>query len=325
MAAEISLLLEPLSPSGPISDSVSERLEAVERAAEKEDYALARDLAVELSREGIHDVRPISYWLFQEFREEGFEGIAKILEVLENVLGPSLPALGPERRKDEYITRRLVWLFDKISSAVEYHEKYATAQWDSFKRTLVPDMLARIAAVGERVTGLLTARSEAMRALSQLLSRTRSYRLESPKPPEAAPHASTPAGGPASSPSVHAAAPPSASVPAIPTPSPEKEGCSRVELLVAYPFVELCRRLKAFESLVEKHELRKAAVVADDIAHAVEHFDPLANFPELFARHAALLCKHAARLSEFEAERQSPTWLALARYARVDLDSFVEG
>lgn len=323
MADEISLLLAPLAPSGPIPDSIIERLESVERAAEKEDYALARDLAVELSREGIHDVRPISYWLFQEFREQGFEGIAKILEVLENILGPSLPALGPARRKDEYITRRLVWLFDKISSAIEYHEKYATAQWDSFKRTLVPEMLSRVATVGERVTALLMARSEAMRALSQLLSRTRSYRLESPKA-EPVSEPSAPAAGSLSSSTAHAT-PASASVLPIPTPTPEKEGLSRVELLVAYPFVELCRRLKAFESLVEKHELRKAAVVAEDIAHAVEHFDPLANFPELFARHAALLCKHAARLSEFESERQSPTWLALARYARVDLDSFVEG
>ncbi|HET9932100.1 MAG TPA: type VI secretion system protein IglI family protein [Polyangiaceae bacterium] len=322
MGADFSLLLAPFAPSGAVSDAVVERLEAVERAAEKEDYALARDLAAELGRDGIHDIRPISYWLFQEFREEGFEGIAKSLEALENVLGPSLAALGPERRKEEYVTRRLVWLFDKISAAVEYHEKYATAQWDSLKRTLVPETLARIAAAGERVTVLLAAQAEAMRALSQLLSRARSYRLEAPKPPEPTAESKSASVVPASpaDPTTTAAA-----VPAIPTPFPAKEGLSRVELLVAYPFVELCRRLKAFESLVEKHELRKAAVVAEDIAYAVEHFDPLANFPELFARHAALLCKHAARLSEFDAERQSATWLALARYARVDLDAFVEG
>ncbi|MFZ5893382.1 MAG: type VI secretion system protein IglI family protein [Myxococcota bacterium] len=316
MAADLAPLREPLTAvPGAYADSIVERLEAVERAAEKEDYSLAAQLSAELSRDGVHDIRPISYWLFQTFRDDGFDGIAKSLEVLENLLGASLPALGPERRKDEYVARRLVWLFDKITTAIEYHEKYATAQWDSMRRSLDAPTLARIAAAGERLGPALASRSDASRALSQLLGRARSYRIELPKGAEPAPES------PSSASTSHA----SASLPPQPsTTTPDRVGLMRMELAVAPPFVVLCQRLKAFESLIERQDLRKAAVVAADIAETLEHFDPLAHFPELFARHAALLCKFAARLSEFEAERQSPTWLALVRHARVDLDGFVE-
>jgi hypothetical protein len=313
VSADLRALLEPLTTSAaPYADDVVERLEAVERAAEKEDYALAAQLSAELSRDGVHDIRPISYWLFQAFRDDGFDGIATGLEVLENLLGQSSAALGPERRKDEYVARRLVWLFDKMSAAIEYHEKYATAQWDSIRRTLTSATLGRIAAAGERLGPALATHSDASRALSQLLGRARSYRLEEPKEADPAPEApNTSAPGNAS---LH----PSADLAA------ERSGVVRMELSVAPPFVTLCRRLQAFEALVERQDLRKAAVVAADIAETLEHFDPLAHFPELFARHAALLCKVAARLSDFDAERQSPTWLALVRHARVDLDGFVE-
>jgi hypothetical protein len=236
--------------------------------------------------------------------------LASALEVLENLLGESLPALGPTRRKDEFIQRRLVWLFDKIAAAIEYHEKYSTPEWETLRQGLTEATATRIVVSAERLSVGLQARGGAARALSQLLGRVRSYRLEAPTE-----HATA-------VPSVVSCAPPAAAVQPAPL---VREGLVRMEVLAAQPFVALCRRLKAFEQLIARQDLRRAAILAEQIAQAIEHFDPLSNFPDLFARHAALLSKHAVRLDELQQDRQSPSWQAMARHARVDLDGFVEG
>jgi hypothetical protein len=310
MTLDLTALTQPLALARASDlESADERLEAIDRFAEKEDFAAAASAVAELCAEGVYDIRCLPYWLYQAFRERGFVGTLEGLSLLETLLGPSLARLGPERRKDEYINRRVAWLFEKIGAAIAYHDKYQTAEWQSLKASRSSDVVERTIASGERLAGLLGGKGDASRALAQLLSQLRAQaELVAPAEPVAAAIAGAPS--PTSTHELRLS---------------EREGLTRMELLVAPPFLALCRKLQAFEQLASRQELRKAAVVADEIASVIEAFDPLLYFPELFSRYAALLSKHARELSELEPERETASWRALARHARVDLTGFVEG
>lgn len=61
---------------------------------------------------------------------------------------------------------------------------------------------------------------------------------------------------------------------------------------------EFLRKLRIFEILIRKNDYLKAAVVAKDIDHLIETFDPLNYFPKMFAHHFSLFAKHASALTE---------------------------
>ena len=87
---------------------------------------------------------------------------------------------------------------------------------------------------------------------------------------------------------------------------------------------QLRAKLSAFEVLVERGDLDKAALIARDVQAVLEHFDPLTYLPSLFARYLKLL--HAT-LDAIE-----PRWRADETYAsrvleqlyRADLDAFLD-
>ncbi|HET9953272.1 MAG TPA: type VI secretion system protein IglI family protein [Polyangiaceae bacterium] len=317
MAIELRVLCEPLSSPTQLPEDLDESLDKIDRLAEKQEFTDAARAVAELCEQGLFDIRPLAYWLYEEFRERGFAGLADVFRALENLLGPSLAVLGPERRKSEFINRRLTWLFETIAANLEYHEKFSTPEWESLRAGYSEEMQDLLQQSGARIGQLLSSQPEpapldAGRALAQLLSR---IRLEPKNEPA---NVETPMGAASAGPS-----PGNTSVEAK-LAGPTAGVADRMELPVAPPFVALCRKLQAFELLVQKQDWRKAAVLSDDIAASLEHFDPLVHFPALFAPYVALLSKHAQRLYDLEQERQTPTWRALARHARVDLDSFVD-
>lgn len=86
----------------------------------------------------------------------------------------------------------------------------------------------------------------------------------------------------------------------------------------------LSRKLKIFEALIEKNDYLKAAIVANDIDHLVENFDPLNYFPKLFAKYFSMFAKHVTALTEQYENKKSLQIKALERLYRTDLEMFLD-
>lgn len=355
MPVDLSPLRAPLPPlQKPGLDASDDRLMTLDSLAEKDRWDAAAAVVGEMMAAGIYDIRPISYLLYAAFVEDGFRGLGDLLDVLDGLLGPGMESLGPERRREEHVNKRLGWLFERIASSLEYHEKHQGRDWTLWKATLSIAAVERALEAGARVAGRMESvlYTRAATSLAQVMARLRrheqSLRAEAPAEaaggaPAAAGTAGTAGSGEAArertsasgagarseretsgaaagSPASAARAEPAALRPAdVPSRT-----LTRVELLAAQPFLDLCRKLAAFEALVKKGQLEKAALVAEDVAAHVEAFDPRVHFPDLFAGYARLFAKHAVALQE-HAEAKGPAWNAMMQHYRVDLDGFVEG
>lgn len=86
----------------------------------------------------------------------------------------------------------------------------------------------------------------------------------------------------------------------------------------------LVRKLRAFEALIERGDMGKAAVVAIDIKQTIESFDPLLYLPALFSTYFKLLSRSTGELMPHWEELASPAGEALQSFYRVDLDGFLD-
>jgi hypothetical protein len=86
----------------------------------------------------------------------------------------------------------------------------------------------------------------------------------------------------------------------------------------------LSRKLKIFEALIENDDYLKAAVVANDIDHLIENFDPLSYFPKLFAKYFSIFAKHVTALTEQYEKKDSLQVRALVKLYRTDLKMFLD-
>lgn len=331
MPIDLSRLRAPLPPlRKPGLDASDERLSTLDSLAQTDRFDAVAPLVGELFDAGLYDIRPISYLLYAAFDDGGFRGLADVLEVTAELVGPGIESLGPERRREDHINKRLGWLFDRVANALEYHDKHQSPRWTLWRATLSPDVIKRALDAGARVSDLLSSMvyTRAVTSLGQVMSRLRvqesALAAAAPAPVDATPAADEKA------PARPAAAPPKGPSAESPAPAPRREEpppqphLTRVELWAAPPFVELRRKLAAFEALIEKGHFEKAAIVLEDISSLVEGFDPRVYFPDLFARHAALTAKHVRSLLEHQ-EEKGPIQIALLQHYRVDLDGFVEG
>jgi hypothetical protein len=83
------------------------------------------------------------------------------------------------------------------------------------------------------------------------------------------------------------------------------------------------QKLEAFEALVQRGEMGKAAIVAQDVRRIVEHFDPRVYLPSLLAPHFRLLSSHIDEISPHWEASEGPAWQALEQLYQVDLEAFV--
>lgn len=82
-------------------------------------------------------------------------------------------------------------------------------------------------------------------------------------------------------------------------------------------------KLKMFESLINKNDYVKAALVARDIDQMIENFDPLAYFPKLFSTYFSLLAKHVAALSQQWDNKESLQLKFLEKLYQTDIEKFL--
>jgi hypothetical protein len=326
---DLTILLAPLAaPSGGFLDSSDERLLSLDALADKGQFETLAHQVEELLGAGIVDIRPVSYYLYQAFAVGGWTALVDVLRVTDNLLGPSFSAVGPELRREDFFNRRLRWLFDKIAAALAYHEKGLTPQWRAWRDGLTQDVRNAVLTHGEQASSRLPAPTYAAAgaALSQVLSFVRNHALDpTPPPPSATPKPQSVR--PHYAPSDRPLTVPPASVPALGlevSAEPLRAGLQRLELWAAPPFIDLCRKLDAFEELIQKEQFEKAAVVASDIAQRIENFDPRDHFPNLFAHFAAMQSKHVRALTRHAEGSDAPAWQALRQFYLLDLRAFVD-
>jgi hypothetical protein len=311
MTRALEPLRQKLSP-GPSLEPLDARLTALTDAAERRQFRDAADRAEGLFAEGIYDVRAISIYLYQAFLEGGLGSLAAIFATSAACVGDNLGALGPERRRDEHVDRRFAWLFETTLGSIEYHVRKRSAEWTRWSAGVGPEALGPAIEAGEALGERLgagpfaSARAQLAGLLARLRGLVADLRVnEPPAPADAAP-----------------AAPPPAAPATLESLEPLRR---RIELVASNHFIELLCKLKAFETLVEKRQYQKAALVGDDLLKTLDNFDPLVHFPDLFATFSALLSEHVSALSPHWEDRDSTSWQALSRFYRVDLKGFVGG
>lgn len=307
----------PLPPLEAVGlESVDPRLAMINSLCEKNQL---RDLTTEvdgLMDAGIYDIRPLSMYLWAVFNEGGLVALPEIFETVTVLVTANIDGIGPLQRKIEHVAKRLSWLLQKMTDAIEYHELRHSPEWEKWTQDIAPSeldtALQRLAALDLS----LDDRFGAVRpALQKLSARIRvvilAFRLPTQRPVSMA------------SPVVASLRPPAH--------NRGQEGLEvdarlgRAEIGVSHEFFALIQRLDAFTKLIKKGDLPRAAIVADDVMRTIDSFDPRAYFPELFSDFSELLSKHIDTLTAHWQDRESPAWKAHSQFYRVDLRRFVGG
>lgn len=333
MARDLSLYCEELSASGEENlDASDERLLAVIDLFDKRKYANVGDKVEELAEAGIFDIRPLSYLLFVTFHEEGIGALETIFDVVVTTFEKNRAVIGPQKNQPSFYAKRLSWLWTTINDHLAYFRNEAGADWDRMRAGVTDDSLAATLEKGKLVHTALAdpAYEKTAMAFAGLMSTLRTLAEElavaSRAAQQAAPQVTDEdddAGAQEddASPEGRESAP---SVPVVKS-SANSSKTNTVTLEVSHQFLQLLSKLKAFETLIERGDVLKAAIVVEDIQTAIEHFDPRDYFPGLFSRFSELLAQNADTVSEFIDNRDSFAWKSLAQFYKVDLAKFVRG
>lgn len=297
-------------------ESIDPRLALYDTLVEKNQLS---DLVTEVEQlfdAGIYDIRPISLYLWAAFADSGLTALPDIFDTLAALATDNFNAIGPARKRADYMAKRISWLAQKITDAIEYHESRRTREWNQWTAVAGADAMEAALERSAALENALDERFTAVRMPLQKLSarlRVLSAAFRVPVLPP-----------------VSIAAPVVASI-RPPTHNPSSNQLQmdarlgRAELGVSHEFFALIQKLNAFSALANKGDLARAAVVADDLMRTIESFDPRSYFPEMFSDFSELLSKHIAALDSHMQDRESPAWKARVQFYRVDLRRFVDG
>lgn len=306
---------EPASPGLELGDP---RLDAINDAAFKSNYAEAAVLAQGVWDEGIRDVRLLGYLLYGDYLERDVRALPFIFEQLTRTLSTRWDHIGPAK-KDKPADGALHWLFTSLIRQLDGHEK---ARDERYQGWLGPDGTAAFAAAESAIAALLVeveqrfAQGKCFDKLRNLSGRLRdiAVALRVPATAEDAP-AVVEARSPAAAEDRRPAA---AAAPA----EDRRAGAVTVEGGAALGL--LLRKLRLFEQLVQQDQPLKAAVVARDVELLLGAFDPIVFFPRLFVPYFRAMTRHADNLGPMMAELEQPHYKSLVQLYHADLDAFAE-
>jgi hypothetical protein len=255
-------------------------------------------------------------YLWAVFNDAGVAALPEIFETLGVLVSTNFDAIGPAQRKTDHVAKRMTWLMQKLSDAIEYHEARNTPEWQRWTQQSEP------ATMDSALQGLLTLESslhdrfESVHPAFQKLSARLRVLIMASRIPSLPPVSMA-------SPVVAPLRPPSAS---RPNEGPRWDArLRRAEVGVSHEFSALIQKLDAFAKLIKKGDLPRAAIVADDVMRSIDDFDPRAYFPELFSDFSELLSKNIDVLTTHWQDRESAAWKAHSQFYRVDLRRFVGG
>ena len=316
---DLAFLREPMTAEAKGLDSVDPALAELSTMADKEQFDDLATRVESLFDAGVNDVRAITYYLWLEWRRSGVSALTEIFTTLTALVSVNLESLGPVEKRDTHFAKRLAWLSLKIGDGIQYHESKRTADWRAWASGVSPEQIdAAIKALGGLDAALPPTFLPARQALTALAPRLHGLAEAFARPVDDPP-VSEPGDGHASGEG------------AAPAVAAATEGgrmvvrSGRAEVGVSPAYFELVQKLAAFQKLVDKKEMVKAAVVADDIMRSVDNFDPRTYFPDMFADFSEKFSDNIEALSSFWGQRDSTAWKAMVQFYRVDLRRFVGG
>jgi hypothetical protein len=317
---DLGLATRALAGAG--ADAADGLLREIQDLSSRGDYRPAAERAAGALPGGCTDVRVLAPFLLGAFLEQGPEAVPGVLGVLRSALSDRWTALRPEAKKPRVVDSALSWLFRSMVVQIDFHEKMQDATFRAWAgadaATVGRPSLEASTALRAAIDAVIDkARSTVQ--LSEVEVRVRSLWSRPPSPPPlvAAPPVVT---------APVAAPPPEPAPEPTPLPAPALTAPAAAPALeISPPMQSLLRKLEAFEVLVARGDLERAAVVAEDVRSTLESFDPRLYFPRLFSSYARVLAAHVNDIAPHWESIGSPPWRALEQLYRVDLDAFLDG
>lgn len=316
-------LLDTLTTPAPDAALDDASLQRITDSADRGDYLEAASKAAALLGKHVYDIRVIGYYLFGVMLEQGIGQLPALLGRVHALLTSDIARLGPSQKKERTIDVTLHWLLQTMAERCRYHAAQHDATWTQWLSQLHPRLAGEIAQALDRVGGVMQEMVEEPRCLGPI-GRLRRWVMEDlprTRPAERPAAASTlgePGGGGLASATGAGDAGGQASAPAAAPVVVARDASESPAMQL------LVRKLRAFETLIERGDMGKAAVVASDIKHTIENFDPLVYLPSLFSTYFKLLSRSTGELMPHWEELVSPAGEALHSFYRVDLDGFLD-
>jgi hypothetical protein len=316
---DLQLLLNPLTPAeNPGLDTLDPRFQEIAGLVEAGEFTKASEQTQSLLKEGIVDIRVISYFLYGAFLEQGLIGLPNVLAGLAALLGPNWAAVGPAQKKEKHAENGIGWFLQRLVKKLKAEEEAKSDEWTKWLEQTpsdaVPPILEKIEAVraamavapSQKLTDSLKALEDWVKGYKTVVD-AEAAKLAPPPAAEEAKPEEAPAGAAAPARSAAAGAPGAGDAFVV-------EGSIHLQ--------ELGRKLAAFEQLVKKKEFARASVVYNDVTTIVEHFDPRLFIPKMFGNFYALSMRHLDELLPDLEKKESPGWKAMEQLYRVDVDTF---
>jgi hypothetical protein len=360
MMTQREKLMSPLDPSvldGPlqaappgmidlaVEDSSVHR---VSQLAHRGEVLEAARQAEALLADRVYDMRIIGYFLFGVFLERGINYLPDLLRRVRDLLGDDFSALGPNRKKMRVVDAVLLWLFQSIDARIRFHAEFRDETWQGWLAASKPSLSMSISDAAAEVQIAANARLDDPQCIAALarvqrwassdLGRALTRQAPGPGPAQGRPAASW-----HSEPSVELAPEESGATPIGPVAphaarstrttlvgTGQAASQSRAHVQAGEPvggspaMAALQAKMRTFEILVGRGDHAKAAIVASDIRHTIEHFDPVVYLPQLFADYFKALHRAIAEIAPHWQDSDSPSWHALELLYRTDPDAFLD-
>lgn len=319
------LLNKPLeAPENPGLDTIDPRFQEIATLAQNGELDQASPKIEALFGENIYDIRLLGYYLYDCLIHSGMGKVLEFFNTLNGLLTENWAAVGPLKKRETHADKGLSWLFSQLEKHINLEEDNKGPEWDRWLKDSTSEMLGEAMEAADKFRRNLGMALEekppekALEQLSKVISWLRDFQRtvyeieEKNRPAEVSEEEETEEEGQKG---------PSGGGLGLGLGGSSGDG-TMVD--GSYHIQILQRKLKAFEILVQKEELAKASLVADDLAQIIANFDPTLYFPKMFSRYFALLSYKIEEISQFWGNKETLPWQVMEQLYNTDLDSFVD-
>lgn len=318
--------IQLIQGSLPVSDApglstIDPRFTDIATLVQEGKYEEASAQSEEILAEEIYDIRIMGYFIYGHFLEQGLGAMEEIFQALADTLGDNLEAVGPLKNREKHIQTILNWLMKQLIKKLQYEEEKKADLWDRWLSDVSSEQaqaaLDAAQGLGRELSSVLDEdAAPVLDGLTKVNEWLTNFQRLVYTEPDVEPE-------PDPEPDVEEEESVDEIVQEERAPRVAADAGDSVSIEGSYPLQLLVKKIQAFDCLIREEKISRAALVADDINHIIENFDPRVYFPSLFSRFTLQYATHINGLSAFDEYKASVEWQALQELYKVDLDSFV--
>lgn len=331
---------------------VDEYFDQIVDCIEQENTKEAAVLIEKVFDKGIPDIRLIVYYLYAHFAENGIRSFVHTFPLLIHLVNDHWEILYPKNKIEKHFHTGLNWFFSQILLKIKFYEKMQQGGkvhpvWkanfidvspqeiltisdvsqefrqfflDKWPRSVTKDRISNLVNKVSEIKSIISKNEIKSNAPSEILEDRFSENEEVPSEMENR------------GPSEINAFDYSATMDEPMEGQKENDRFSvgeREELKKSIKSAQesldiLSNKMNIFEEMVVRNDYLKAAIIARDMEHIIENFDPLKYFPNLFSNYYSLFAKHAEALSEQFENQESHQVKALEKLYQANLQMFID-